>query len=1089
MLNKKFRKRRIHRSAQRSKMESLEDRMMLSASPVVRLSLTAHPADTVSGSPQNLSPAMIQQAYDLNSFMFSTGGQSVAPNGAGETIAIVDAYADPNIASDLRTFDANFGISDNSSNGQFALTVATPEGAVGTDSGWAAEETLDVEWAHAIAPGAKILLVEAPSASFSDLTGAVTWATSQSGVVAVTMSWGNSPEFAGETSYDPVFTTPAGHQGITYVAAAGDDPVPNYPSTSRNVLAVGGTTLNVDSSGNWLGESYWTSGGGGHSPYEGTNKPDVAYDADPNTGYLVYDSIPNQGNVGWQIAGGTSAGSPQWAAIIAIADQGRALRGLGSLDGVSQTIPDLYAMPASDFNVVSPAGLTGLGSPIGARVISALVGGGIAVGPPAQLAFAQEPSNATIGQAISPSIKVDVEDASGNVVGSDGSTVTLSVGSGPGGLSGTLTATAVGGVATFSNISASVAGTYTLNATDGSLQGATSSGFTVAAGKLVFVQEPSGAVSGTAISPAIKVAVENSSGSIIGNDNSTVSLSVASGPGALSGTVNVQAVNGVATFSNVVLKTPGSYTLNASDGSDAGATSSGIVITAPTLAFLLEPSNAIAGVAVSPEIEVAVLNPGGGIDTSDNSNVTLSVASGPGSPGGTLTVQAVNGVATFRNVILNTPGSYILNASDGSDVGATSTRVVVAAPQLVFLQQPGGTIAGFTLAPVSVAIESSIGSVVGNDDANVTLSVASGPGSLGGAVTVAAVNGVATFRNLVLDTLGQYRLAANSGSATGVTSAAVTMFAPGSVDASSMNDISGWAFDPTNPSASVNIEVVISGGPTQMFLADLSRSDLKPFIGSSNHGYYYATPVLSAGNHTAQIYAIETNGTKVLLGTETLVSQNSLFDEHYYLEMNPDVASAVAKGVIATGYDHYLKYGQYEGRSPSPFWDEAYYLQSNPDVAAAVKDGAVSSGFMHYYLYGQYQNRAGLLYFNTSYYLANNLDVAAAVKAGTIASAFEHFVLYGQYEGRSPMLYFSSSVYDAVNPDILSAVTGESCSSDFEQFVEFGQHEDRIASDYYNEKIYLADNPDVAAAVAHGLYPDGFQHWLMYGQYEGRKAV
>jgi hypothetical protein len=320
-------------------------------------------------------------------------------------------------------------------------------------------------------------------------------------------------------------------------------------------------------------------------------------------------------------------------------------------------------------------------------------------------------------------------------------------------------------------------------------------------------------------------------------------------------------------------------------------------------------------------------------------------------------------------------------------------------------------------------------------------------------------------------------------------SAAFSIGIDGSVDSANMNDITGWAADPSNPTASVSVELVIAGGPTQTFVANEARSDLTPIIGSANHGFIYATPVLTAGTHTASVYEILTNGSKVLLSTATLTSQNSLFDEHYYLEKNPDVAAVVASGAIATGYDHYIKYGQFEGRSPSPYWDESLYLQDNADVAAAVKSGAVSSGFMHYYLYGQYENRPGLLYFNTSYYLDYNSDVAAAVKSGALPSAFEHFVDYGQYEGRSPMLYFSSSVYDANNPSILPSVTGETYSSDFEQFVEGGQYEGLVASNYYNEATYLADNPDVAAAVKAGVFPDGFQHWLMYGQYEGRTAV
>src|SRR5580658_6737428 len=172
-------------------IEQLETRVLLSAASTVQLSLVTQPALDTSGSPGGLSPAMIEQAYDLNNLVFTTGGKTISANGAGETIAIVDAFGDPDIASDLQTFDANFGISNDNASGQFVLTVDTPEGAVATNSGWATEESLDVEWAHAIAPEANILLVEAPAATTTSLTDAVVWAASQSDVVAVSMSWGD----------------------------------------------------------------------------------------------------------------------------------------------------------------------------------------------------------------------------------------------------------------------------------------------------------------------------------------------------------------------------------------------------------------------------------------------------------------------------------------------------------------------------------------------------------------------------------------------------------------------------------------------------------------------------------------------------------------------------------------------------------------------------------------------------------------------------------------------------------------------------------------------------------------------------------
>jgi hypothetical protein len=307
----------------------------------------------------------------------------------------------------------------------------------------------------------------------------------------------------------------------------------------------------------------------------------------------------------------------------------------------------------------------------------------------------------------------------------------------------------------------------------------------------------------------------------------------------------------------------------------------------------------------------------------------------------------------------------------------------------------------------------------------------------------------------------------------------------------STDDITGFAYNPSSLSTTDTIEVVISNGPTQTFLANEPSPELQSEFGTQSHDFTYAMPVLSVGTHAITIYAMDpTTNNTTLLATTSVTSQNSLFDDHYYLMENPDVAAAVAAGTFATGYDHYIQYGQFEGRSPSPYWDEAWYLKENPDVTAAVKAGTVSSGFMHYYLYGQYEGRGGLLYFNTSYYLQHNPDVAAAITAGTVTSAFEHFVLWGQYEGRAPMLYFSSTVYDTNNPDILPFVTGETLSSNFEQFIIYGQYEDRQpASNFYNNATYLADNPDVAAAVADGQYPDAFQQWLEYGQYEGRTAV
>lgn len=331
-------------------IEALEARELLSASA------------TTSSTIQGYTPAEIRQAYGFNNISLNNG--AVTADGQGQTIAIVDAFNDPNIAADVKVFDTRFNLPS------LSLKVVNETGGSSlptTDAGWATEISLDVEWAHAIAPGANILLVEASSDSLTDLLGAVNYARNASGVSVVSMSWGgseffswNGGESASETNFDSYFTTPSGHQGVTFVAAAGDSGSQNgveWPSASPNVLSVGGTSLTLDSSGNYVSESSWSGTSGGYSVVEpepsyqdgvqstgARSAPDVSYDGDPNTGFAVYDSLAYQGSSGWQEYGGTSAGSPQWAALIAIADQGRTLAGEGTLDGASQTLPLLYSV-------------------------------------------------------------------------------------------------------------------------------------------------------------------------------------------------------------------------------------------------------------------------------------------------------------------------------------------------------------------------------------------------------------------------------------------------------------------------------------------------------------------------------------------------------------------------------------------------------------------------------------------------------------------------------------------------------------------------------------------------------------------------
>ena len=274
--------------------------------------------------PTGLSPSQVQTAYGI---------KNIASQGEGQIIAIVDAYDHPSIEKDLGVFDNAFGLpACTSANGCFTKVYAEgypPQ----TDAGWAGEIALDVEWAHAIAPKAKIILVEANDSSLDALFHAVQIAT-QNGANVVSMSWGGS-EFSSETSFDKYFNVP----NVTFVASSGDNGTgASYPAASPYVVGAGGTTLSLDNNGNYAGETAWSGSGGGISAYETIPNyqndfqipnnpnnmrgiPDIAYNADPETGYSVYCSISNKiRSAGWSVVGGTSASAPQWAAFAAIAN-------------------------------------------------------------------------------------------------------------------------------------------------------------------------------------------------------------------------------------------------------------------------------------------------------------------------------------------------------------------------------------------------------------------------------------------------------------------------------------------------------------------------------------------------------------------------------------------------------------------------------------------------------------------------------------------------------------------------------------------------------------------------------------------------
>jgi subtilase family serine protease len=272
--------------------------------------------------PSGVSPAEIKKIYNLP----ATGGKG--------TIAIIDAYDDANVEADLAVFDKQYNLpACTTANGCFEKHKIASSTA--SNSGWAMETSLDVEWAHAIAPSAKILLVEAKTPSGANLMAAVDYAAARKDVVAVSMSWGGA-EFSDELAEDPHFVSKTS-SSIAFFASSGDDGTGvSWPASSPNVIGVGGTSLELASSGTLIAESAWSGSGGGVSAYEKEPAyqasykiskangmraiPDVSYNADPASGYSIYISTgtgtKNKG--AWDVVGGTSAGAPQWAAIQAL---------------------------------------------------------------------------------------------------------------------------------------------------------------------------------------------------------------------------------------------------------------------------------------------------------------------------------------------------------------------------------------------------------------------------------------------------------------------------------------------------------------------------------------------------------------------------------------------------------------------------------------------------------------------------------------------------------------------------------------------------------------------------------------------------
>jgi hypothetical protein len=403
---------------------------------------------------------------------FHTGYSLPAFSPSPQTIAIVDAYDDPNIESDLAAYDDAYGLpACTTANGCFRKVnqyggTSYPR----SNSGWALEIALDVETAHQICQNCTILLVEASSASLANLGAAENEAVAL-GANAISNSWG-AGEYSSETQDEARYFQ---HPGVAITASSGDGGYGvEFPAASRYVTAVGGTTLNLGAGDSYAGETVWSGAGSGCSQYE--PKPswqhdtgcsrrtvaDVAADADPNTGAAVYDSVPYSGQSGWFQVGGTSLASPLIAAVYALTGAA----GAGTYGSTPYANASLLHDVVSGSNgscggsylcTAAPGydGPTGLGTPNGT--------GAFSVAPPApDFSLAATPSSESVPRGTSATWTVTVSPSGGFA-----DPVDLSVSGLPAGATGSFSPPSLGsGSSTLTVTTASVAaGTYPLTIT------------------------------------------------------------------------------------------------------------------------------------------------------------------------------------------------------------------------------------------------------------------------------------------------------------------------------------------------------------------------------------------------------------------------------------------------------------------------------------------------------------------------------------------------------------------------------------------------------------------------------------------------
>jgi hypothetical protein len=379
------------------------------------------------------------------------------------------------------------------------------------------------------------------------------------------------------------------------------------------------------------------------------------------------------------------------------------------------------------------------------------------------------------GQPITPAIEVSLRDALGNLAESDDRTVTLAIETGPAGsnLLGLIAVSAADGVAVFSGVALDSVGTYTLRATATGLPVIVSNAFQVGVGPpgaLRFITQPSTTSAFQNITPAPEVLVTDAFGHVVTGQSVTITMALGNNPtgATLSGDkTRSTGDDGIATFPDLELNRAGSgYTLVASLDGVPSVTSDPFDITSRTAVALrveTQPSNVEAGASISPGVQVSVLDDLGNIIGTDTRDITIGINTGPSGAvlGGTKTVAAVEGIATFANLTVDSVGTYSLIATAGDLPSVTTSAFDIspaAAAKLYFAKQPpGSTDRNKDISPPpEVGVTDAFGNTVTVVGALVTMKIGVNPpdpdGVLSGITTqLTLLNGIATFPGLRID--------------------------------------------------------------------------------------------------------------------------------------------------------------------------------------------------------------------------------------------------------------------------------------------------------------------------------------------------